>query len=453
MVNSMQNLKYITFVPFANFNLWDVNRYKINSDFKSIHKTIKLSEILFQVDNSETLIADKDYKLCGISSYGLGMFHREIKKGREIQAKRLNKIKKNQFIYSRLGANNGSFAMVTDNFNNYFVSNEFPTFEIKNNLVKIEYLEIVFKLPFYWKTISKQLQGAAHKRFKENLFLNLEIPLPTIEEQNRIVARYNAKIQLAQQQEEKAKTLETEIERYLFDELGIEINVNKGIKKGLNMINFSDINEWGADRALRGNNDILFSKKYPSKKLSIVAMVNPRTQISNLKDNDEMSFVPMECVSDDYGEIKELRNGIKKTSSGYTKFQENDLIWARITPCMQNGKSALVNGLSNNLGYGSTEFHIVRKLNENFNIEFAYHLLRSKTVRKDATNYFTGSAGQQRVPKSYLENLLVPIPPVEIQIQISNHINAIKEQIKELNTLSAKNKEEAIIEFEKEIFN
>ncbi|WP_444658143.1 hypothetical protein [Flavobacterium columnare] len=72
----MEQINYIKLVPFAKFNLWDVNRYRIYSGFKSSYKTIKLSEIIYQTDNYEILIAEKDYKLCGISSYGLGMFHR-----------------------------------------------------------------------------------------------------------------------------------------------------------------------------------------------------------------------------------------------------------------------------------------------------------------------------------------------------------------------------------------
>lgn len=448
-----QNINYIQIVPFSNFQLWDVNRYKLKSSIISNFEIVKLNSIIKQVEDYEVLKPEKEYKLCGISSYGQGIFHREIKKGFEIQAKKLNIIKVGQFIYSRLGANNGSFAKVTKEFDNYYVSNEFPTFELNVNRINIDYLEIIFKSKKYWSIINNQLQGAAHKRFKEELFLNIEIPLPSIEEQNKIVAAYQEKIQLAEQQAKQANELEAEIERYLMEELGVEKIKKSNSGKGISMINFSDLHEWGAEKLLKGNKNILTSNLYPNQKLSSLVYVNPRTDLTKLNENDEMSFLPMECISDDYGEVKELRNGIKKNSSGYTKFKEGDLLWARITPCMQNGKSAIVQGLKNKVGYGSTEYHVLRKLNEDFDIEFAYHLLRTKLVRDDATNYFTGSAGQQRVPKSYLENLVIPVPPINKQIEISKKLNSIKSQIKELNNKSEQNKIEAIKEFENVIFS
>ena len=184
-----------------------------------------------------------------------------------------------------------------------------------------------------------------------------------------------------------------------------------------------------------------------------MAFINPRTDLSQLANADEMSFIPMECVSDEYGDVMELRQGKKADSKGYTKFQENDLIWARITPCMQNGKSAIVKNLANKLGYGSTEYHVVRIKSQDCSLEFVHILLRTNTILQDATHYFTGSAGQQRVPKSYLENLEIPIPPLAKQQEIAQQITNLKSQIKTLKTQAEQNKADAIKAFEQEIFN
>ena len=119
---------------------------------------------------------------------------------------------------------------------------------------------------------------------------------------------------------------------------------------------------------------------------------------------------------------------------------------------MQNGKSAIARKLVNGFGYGSTEYHVLRRKNERFSIVFAYHLLRTQTVLQDAINYFTGSAGQQRVPKSYLENLLVPVPPLEKQKDIVTHLSNLKEKVKNLKEQAQQNRQDAITDFEKEIF-
>ena len=139
-------------------------------------------------------------------------------------------------------------------------------------------------------------------------------------------------------------------------------------------------------------------------------------------------------------------------SKGYTKFQNGDLIWARITPCMQNGKSAIVDELINGYGCGSTEFHVLRNHNKQLSLEYIHILLRQSIILTDAMNYFTGSAGQQRVPKSYLENLSVPIPPFQIQNAIVAHIKESKKQVKVLRQKAKDLRIAALIEFENKIF-
>ncbi|MCV4771200.1 hypothetical protein OFC10_34730, partial [Escherichia coli] len=76
-------------------------------------------------------------------------------------------------------------------------------------------------------------------------------------------------------------------------------------------------------------------------------LLNPPTNFGNLKKDDKVSFLPMECISDLYGEVIEYRVGDVQSSGGYTKFQEGDLLWSKITPCMQNGKSCIVENLEN----------------------------------------------------------------------------------------------------------
>ena len=192
-----------------------------------------------------------------------------------------------------------------------------------------------------------------------------------------------------------------------------------------------DLSIWGVERLKNQNtNAVLKSSKFANIKLGKAVKVNPITNIKSLSENDSMSFIPMECISNLEGEWVEKRVGVKLKSSGYTKFQEGDLIWARITPCMQNGKSAIVKGLINGFGYGSTEFHVIRSYRKDVSLSYIYTLLRLPIVLKNATSFFTGSAGQQRVPKSYLEDLLIPLPPIKVQNEIVEYINGLKMQIK-----------------------
>ncbi len=174
--------------------------------------------------------------------------------------------------------------------------------------------------------------------------------------------------------------------------------------------------------------------------------------MSMIEDNEYVSFIPMEDISDIYGEWIGEKNIKKAKIKGYTKFQDGDLLWARITPCMQNGKSAIVKNLKNNRGCGSTEFHIVRVYANSIIPEYLHVLLRQDELLKDAQRYFTGSAGQQRVPASYLSNLVIPVPPISVQEQIINCYNQFIDNKKTCKDKANHVMENAKSSFETQIF-
>jgi type I restriction enzyme S subunit len=125
----------------------------------------------------------------------------------------------------------------------------------------------------------------------------------------------------------------------------------------------------------------------------------------------------MEAISDKTGEITfpQMRK-YREVKNGYTRFINGDVLWAKITPCMQNGKCAVARNLVNGFGFGSTEFHIIRpKDHNNILSEYIWVFLRMERLRKAAQRYFIGSAGQQRVPSLFLTDIYIPFPPIEIQ--------------------------------------
>jgi len=148
----------------------------------------------------------------------------------------------------------------------------------------------------------------------------------------------------------------------------------------------------------------------------------------------------MESVSDKTGEIfRSIDREYSEVSTGYTRFKEGDVIFAKITPCMQNGKCAVARGLKNGIGIGSTEFHVIRvKDNKVVLPEYIWLLLRLPEIRSIAKRYFIGSAGQQRVPAIFFEELRIPFLPVNIQECLVNEVEAIKKEIqiktKEMDT-------------------
>ena len=154
--------------------------------------------------------------------------------------------------------------------------------------------------------------------------------------------------------------------------------------------------------------------------LGSICYINPKKgQDPRLSSGVEVSFVPMPAVTErgeiDATAVKEY----DEVKTGFTYFAENDVLFAKITPCMENGKGAVARGLHNGLGFGSTEFHVLRPISGKSNPYWIYTLTAFSQVREDAASNMTGSAGQRRVPASFLENYRVAVPPIERQEQFA----------------------------------
>lgn len=160
--------------------------------------------------------------------------------------------------------------------------------------------------------------------------------------------------------------------------------------------------------------------------LGSVCHINPKKrQDSRLKSGVEVSFVPMPAVTE-HGEID--ATAIKEydeVKTGFTYFAENDVLFAKITPCMENGKGAIAKCLNNGVGFGSTEFHVLRPISGKTNPYWIYTLTAFSQFRVDAASNMTGSAGQRRVPASFLENYRVSLPPLLLQERFAAFVEQV----------------------------
>ena len=139
-----------------------------------------------------------------------------------------------------------------------------------------------------------------------------------------------------------------------------------------------------------------------------------------------VSFIPMPAVDDETGAIVD-RSAIRPLSEvwkGYTHFADADVIFAKITPCMENGKIAVARDLENGMACGSTEFHVLRSKGA---VEpgFVWRFLRQRSYRQVAERSMTGAVGQRRVPKPFLEGTALPLPPLAEQKRIVAKLDAL----------------------------
>ena len=155
--------------------------------------------------------------------------------------------------------------------------------------------------------------------------------------------------------------------------------------------------------------------EWPLKKIKEVCYINPsKTEIGDLKDDTVVSFIPMASISNDGLLSSKQSKKLKYVRKGYTYFRDGDVLFAKITPCMENGKRWLAKSLVNGIGVGSTEFHVIRPKSGLIS-EWVYYFISRKFFRKKVKKSMTGTAGQKRVPAHYLGNIPIPIPPVTIQ--------------------------------------
>ena len=286
-----------------------------------------------------------------------------------------------------------------------------------------EALASYLNLDFVERLASRRSTGGTRPALDYPALLSLPIIMD-----ERVPKLVNAAIQRSNEQLSKASSLLAEIDGILLKELGITPKPlpPNTIKSRIFRRPFSTVVGSRFDAPANWTELTLKSKIYPCRKLTDLVSINPTTCFDTITNSQPVTFVPMEAVSETFGEISENYSRPLSESGSYTTFREGDLIWAKITPCMENGKSAVAEKLVNGFGFGSTEFHVFRPTNSNLKIHYLHALFRMAIVREHARLFFGGSSGHQRVDEEFFNRLEIPLPPVEVQEEIVAEIEKVR---------------------------
>ena len=165
--------------------------------------------------------------------------------------------------------------------------------------------------------------------------------------------------------------------------------------------------------------------EWPMVKLGEVCKINPRRDKS-ITSSTEISFIEMKSLLEN-GSVHPVTVPAEKYLKGYTPFQNHDILIAKITPCFQNGKIGLAK-IDTDFGFGTTEFHVVRS-GETLSPEYLTFFLRQQWILDAGKKCMTGSGGQRRVPKAFLENLKIPLPPLGEQKRIAEILGGVSKAI------------------------
>jgi type I restriction enzyme S subunit len=272
--------------------------------------------------------------------------------------------------------------------------------KITSNLLNKYYFK------YYLETRIEDLKNLANggiiKGIKKEDLTLMKIPLPPLPVQKQIVAKLDA--QMAQ-----IEIMKKEAEK----EKGASEIFSESILKA-----------------------VFNNPQFKKDKIKNLCEVNPRKPELKYSDDVDTSFIPMEAVNQYKGivEVPQVKP-FGKIKKGYTYFEENDILFAKITPCMQNKKSTIAKNLINGFGFGTTEFHVLRA-NQKIMPELLFHYVREGSFIEEAKSHFTGAVGQQRVPKDFIEEYEILYPESkEEQLKLLKKIEKSNTEIHEINNL------------------
>ena len=158
--------------------------------------------------------------------------------------------------------------------------------------------------------------------------------------------------------------------------------------------------------------------------------VNPRNR---LPDDLDAGFMPMPLLSDGFGNHHDFQiRKWKEIKTGFTHFADGDIVIAKITPCFQNRKSAVISGLPNGFGAGTTELHVLRDHTKKLFMPYCLLIYKTHAFIEKGIKNFSGTAGQQRIGKELISDYLIPIPPLEEQKRIVSAVESIFKKLDDL---------------------
>lgn len=338
------------------------------------------------------------YKRCRVQLHAQGIVLRDIAIGAEIKTKAQQICQAGEFLVAEIDAKVGGYGIVPEELDGAIVSSHYFLFTINECVLDRQYLDFYVRTAMFHDQVAAQ-GSTNYAAIRPAHVLGYQIPLPPLAEQRRIVARVEA--------------LATKIA----EACGLRVRTVEEVKA----LPHSAVRQILCELA---------AKSTQWKRIPDVAQVNPPRRMGpDISPDLLVSFVPMAAVDDITGRITgAVARTFAEVANGYTSFQDNDVIFARITPCMQNGKSAIASNLTNGRGFGSTEFHVLRP-SAVIRTEYLHYLVRSDDFKRDAAIHFKGTAGQQRVPQSFLQQKTIPVPPLDEQQRIVAYLDSVQAKV------------------------
>lgn len=482
---------YLKFVRYRELENWSVSHILgMNMGFNEMYPMIPIGNVIERSANAINIEDVVSYKQITLKTNGGGAVLRDVKQGKSIGTKKQFVVSSGQFIMSKIDARNGAFGVVGTDLDGAVVTADFPAFDVVKDKVTPEYLALISSTAPFVRFAQSCSRGTTNRqRIDTGLFLSQKIPLPTIDEQQALVSAYNDKIRRSETLEKQATQIQIEIEDYLLSELGIRRKGYKPIEsissmasepqieyvvsnrqledradtyhwgdeikkeyKYLKFVRFKEVERWDVSFFTQKNNIVGNYNTISMGKCIDCFMQDQQGNTLRIETSKHpegtYQYIGMENIEKETGTLLEekLVKGAD-IKSQTVRVPKGFFLYGKLRPYLNKywyNESDRENIVC------SSEFFVF-SIKPHINEHYFKYYLASSAVQQQISNSFQG-ARMPRINESTFKAIQIPIPPVEIQDAIVEHINKQKEQIKQMKQEAENLRKKALKEFENEIF-
>lgn len=447
-----QTYKYLHFISFQSLVNWSV-AHLLNRDlgFTKHYPFVRIGDVLRRSAMLVTIEDDILYTQVTLKTNGGGAVLRDKKLGKDIGTKKQYLATEGQFIMSKIDARNGAFGVVTKELDGAIVTGDFPLFDVDTDKINPTYLYLLSSTqPFVQYAQSCSRGTTNRQRIDIDAFLSLQIPLPSLEEQNDIISTCNSALAQSALYTRQAQDIDTQIEAYWKNILGIETLQETTKKKTgyLQFCSFKYIEKWGYDFIRRG--DINNSQtKYPTVRISDICDISSGGTPARGRKEYYNGTIPWiktgELKNEELFDTEEKITELGLANSSAKLYPKGSLVIAMYGATIGKTAKLGVNATTNQAC--AVLFHIQ---NTRISTDYLWLYIQSQTDKLKSMAY---GGAQPNINAGIIANYNVPLPPLAIQNEIVSHIISLRAEQKALQQQSLSLRSDAQHHFTQTIFD
>lgn len=443
--------KFLRFVPYKNFLLWDVKRYRENK--MSFPNGILLKDILtpYSQSLSKEEMKSNRWQIISKINFGGQLFLRDIQEINTFKGN-LCKVDDGVLIYSKINVRHGCVYYHPTGSVPFGVSSEYPAYKVDDKRALGAFIVKVIQSNTFKKLLSQRVTGISKARVKPVEFLNTEIPLPSLQEQKDILSEYDTKMLQAETFTKETQQINANLEKYLSLALGMTESAHNMIyhksQRYFSFIKYKDLSVWGTDLLLNGQKQTVY--KYPILKIREICNLGSGGTPSRSQSEYYKGNIPWvktgEVVNEEIYDTEEHITEEAVANSSAKLYPKGSLIIAMYGQGDTRGRTA-------KLGVDATTNQACAVLyninNDIVNTDYLWYYLQSRY--HDLRSLASGN-NQPNLNAGKINNYDVVIPPKNVQNEIVTYIRNQKNKAKALSSRASDIRKNALKDLERKIF-